>query len=96
MGGGQTDRRLGEKLTKLGRGPAELPKDLVSGGNILEAGPWCLVFFDVEKKVVIFCSGSQCTAVLRNKISYISISIFVTVFLQQLLFSKGKLVQQLH
>ena len=35
MGGGQTDRRLGEKLTKLGRGPAELPKDLVSGGNAL-------------------------------------------------------------
>ena len=35
VGGGQTDRRLGEKLTKLGRGPAELPKDLVSGGNVL-------------------------------------------------------------
>ena len=35
VGGGQTDRRLGEKLTKLGRGPAELPKDLVSGGNLL-------------------------------------------------------------
>ena len=57
MGGGQTDRRLGEKLTKLGRGPAELPKDLVSGGNVLtwkQAGPWCLVFFDVRKMLLSF------------------------------------------
>ena len=34
VGGGQTDRRLGEKLTKLGQGDAELPKDLVSGGKV--------------------------------------------------------------
>ena len=56
MGGEQTDRRLGEKLTKLGRGPAELTKDLVSGGNVLTwkqvLGVWS---FLMDKNADFFC-----------------------------------------